>query len=113
VQDGFGTGSGHMVFMVNEVAWGGGRFSLPSKVETYGDEMSRFPHCLDNGLTDSGKAVIPTHRPRSTPQKQYFLASGTHFCLRLSEPQGLVRLEGLGILKKKIIHLFGTRTRGL
>jgi hypothetical protein len=39
-------------------------------------EMLRIPHCLDNLLTD----VIPTHRPRSTPQKHYFHASGTHFC---------------------------------
>jgi hypothetical protein len=40
-----------------------------------------------------------------TPQKQYFYASGTHFCQRLSEPQGLVRREGLGYLIN-IIHLF-------
>jgi hypothetical protein len=72
---------------VDEVAGGGRvfpprvlRFPLPSKVEAYGGEMSRIPHCLDNGLTESGKVVSPTHRPRSTPQKHYFLASGTHFC---------------------------------
>jgi hypothetical protein len=35
-----------------------------------------------------------------TPQKHYFSASGTHFCYRLSEPQGLVRPVGLGKLKK-------------
>jgi hypothetical protein len=29
---------------------------------------------------DGGKVVSPTHRPRSTPQKHYFSASGTHFC---------------------------------
>jgi hypothetical protein len=39
-----------------------------------------------------------------TPKKHYFYASGTHFCWRLSKPQGLVRLEGLGKLIK-IIHL--------
>jgi hypothetical protein len=27
-------------------------------------------------------------------------SSGTHFCKRLNKPQGLVRLEGLGKLKK-------------
>jgi hypothetical protein len=44
------------------------------------------------------------------PQKRYFSASGTHFSYRLSKPQGLVRPEGLGKLKK-FIHLIGTRTR--
>jgi hypothetical protein len=39
-----------------------------------------------------------------TPQKHYFHASGTYFCLRLSKPQGPVRPEGLGKLIK-IIHL--------
>jgi hypothetical protein len=61
--------------------------------------MLRIPHCLDNRLTDSGKAVSSTRRPHSIPQKHYFSASGTHFCYRLSEPQGLVRPEGLGKLK--------------
>jgi hypothetical protein len=40
------------------------------------------------------------HRPRSTPQKYYFSVSGTYFWQRLSKPQGLGRLEGLGKLKK-------------
>jgi hypothetical protein len=31
-------------------------------------------------LTDGGKVVSHTHRPRSAPQKHYFSASGTHFC---------------------------------
>jgi hypothetical protein len=44
----------------------------------YGSEILRIPHCLDSRLTDGGK-VSPTHRPRSTPLKQ-FSASGTHFC---------------------------------
>jgi hypothetical protein len=42
-----------------------------------------------------------------TPQKHYFYASGTHFCKRLSKPQGLLRPEGLGKLIK-IIHLVGS-----
>jgi hypothetical protein len=45
-----------------------------------GCEMLRIPHCLDSRLTDGGKAVSPTHRPCSIPQKQYFSVSGTHFC---------------------------------
>jgi hypothetical protein len=78
----------------------------------YGCEVLRIPHCLDNWLTTGGKVVRPTHRPRSTPQKRYFSASGTYFCYRLSQPQGLVRLEGIGELKK-CIHFIGSRTHGL
>jgi hypothetical protein len=74
--------------------------------------MLRIPHCLNNRFTDGGKVVSPTHRPLSTPQKYYFSASGTHFCWRLSEPQGLVQSEGLGKLKK-YIRLIGSRTRDL
>jgi hypothetical protein len=67
--------------------------------------MLKIPHCLDSRLTDSGKVVSPTHPLHLTPQKHYFYVSGTHFCYRLSKPQGLVRPEGLGLglgkLKKK------------
>jgi hypothetical protein len=48
--------------------------------------------------------VSITHRPR-----YYLSASDTQFCYRLSKPQGLVQLEGLGKLKK-LIHLIGSRT---
>jgi hypothetical protein len=41
-------------------------------------EMLRIPHCVDNRLTDGGKAVNLKHRPRSTPQK-HISASGIHF----------------------------------
>jgi hypothetical protein len=33
------------------------------------------------------------------PQNIFFSVSGTHYCYRLSTPQGLVQLEGLGKLK--------------
>jgi hypothetical protein len=62
--------------------------------------MLRIPHCLDNRLTDGGKVVSPTHRPGSTLLKHYFSAYDTHFCERLSKPQGLVRPEELGKLNK-------------
>jgi hypothetical protein len=68
-----------------------------------GYEMLRIPHCLDNRLTDGGKVVSPMH---------HFYVSGTHFCLRLSKPQGLVCPEGSGKFKKKN-HLIGYRTRDL
>jgi hypothetical protein len=74
--------------------------------------MLRIPHCLDSRLTDGGMVVGPMHRPHSTPQKYYFSASGTHFCLRLSKHQGLEQPEGLGKLEKSF-HLIGSQTRDL
>jgi hypothetical protein len=64
--------------------------------------MLRIPHCLNNRLKYGSKVVSPTHRQRSTPQKHYFSASGTHFCWRLSDPQGLVLPKGLGKFKQLI-----------
>jgi hypothetical protein len=40
-----------------------------------GCKMLRIPNCLDNRLTDVGKIVSPTHRPRSTPQETVFFCS--------------------------------------
>jgi hypothetical protein len=51
----------------------------------------------------TGHAVLP---------RNIFSASGTHFCQRMSKPQGLVRPEGLAKLKK-FVHLIGSRTRDL
>jgi hypothetical protein len=49
-----------------------------------GCKMSRFPHFLDNRLTDGGEILSfmwqPPFNPRNIP--------GTHFCRRLSWPQG-------------------------
>jgi hypothetical protein len=47
------------------------------------------------------------------PRKMIFSVSGTHFCWRLKEPQGLVRPEWVGELEKKIINLIGSRTSDL
>jgi hypothetical protein len=77
-----------------------------------GCEMLRIPHCLDNRLTDGGKVVSPTHWPHSTSPKHDFSASDTHSCQGLSKPQGQVRKEGLGKMKK-INDLIGSRTRDL
>jgi hypothetical protein len=63
--------------------------------------MLQISYSLDNRLTDGGKVVSPTHLPRSAPEKHYFSDTGSHFCWRLSKPQGLVRLEGLGEMEKK------------
>jgi hypothetical protein len=75
-------------------------------METYSVDVED-PTLLDNQLTDGGKVVSPMHRPRSTPQKHYLYASGTHFCQKLRKPQGLMQPDGLGKLKK-IIHLIGS-----
>jgi hypothetical protein len=76
------------------------KLSPQQAVEAYRVEMLRIPHCLYNRFTDGGKVVSPTHRPSSTSQNHYFSASVIHFCQRLNKSQGLVRLEGLGKLKK-------------
>jgi hypothetical protein len=62
--------------------------------------MLRIPHYLDNRLTDGGRVVSRAHPQHFTPQKHYYFpVCGTHFCERLSKPQGLVRPEGLGKFK--------------
>jgi hypothetical protein len=60
-----------------------------------GWETSRLPKFLDSRLTGDSKVVSPTCRPSFTPRR----IPSTHFCQRLSRPQVLVRLEGLGQLK--------------
>jgi hypothetical protein len=42
----------------------------------------------------------------------FFSVFGTHFCYRLSEPQGLVRSEGLGKLEK-MVHVIWSGTHYL
>jgi hypothetical protein len=46
-----------------------------------GCEMLRTPHCLDNWLTNCGKVVSLTHRPRSNPQKHFFFCFWYSFLL--------------------------------
>jgi hypothetical protein len=64
---------------------------------------------INCGNPHSGKTVSPMPRPLSTGQKHFFSVSGTHFCSRLSKPQGLEKLQGLSYLKE-LIHLIGSRT---
>jgi hypothetical protein len=66
---------------------------------------------LDNRLTGGGWLVNLTFLARLIPQK-HFSALDTHFYCRPSKPLGIVRLEGLGKLKKNN-DLFGTRTLNL
>jgi hypothetical protein len=63
----------------------------------YGCEMSRLPYYLYNRLTDGGKVVSPTRRPPFTPQEDFCYS----FLLRgRVDPRAIVRLQGLGQLKK-------------
>jgi hypothetical protein len=73
--------------------------------------MLRIPHCVDSPLTDGGKVVSITTGRTLLPTNS-LSASGIHFCLRLSKPQCLARLEDLDKLKK-CIHLIVSRTRDL
>jgi hypothetical protein len=50
--------------------------SVTSREGPYGFGTSRFPHFLDNQLTDGGEVVSLTLRPPFTPRK----IPGTHFC---------------------------------
>jgi hypothetical protein len=47
-------------------------------------EMLRFPHFLDNRLIDGTKVVSPMRWPPFISKN----IPGTHFCLKLSRPQG-------------------------
>jgi hypothetical protein len=61
----------------------------------YGCETSRFPYFLDNRLIDGGK-VFSLLPPTKFP--------GTHLSDAESDPKAIVRLEGLGQLKKYLPH---------
>jgi hypothetical protein len=61
-----------------------------------------------------GKVVSVTHPPHFTSLKHYYFnVSGTHFCYRLSKPQGLVWSEGLGKFKNSPHRVSNPRPSGL
>jgi hypothetical protein len=62
---------------------------------------------LDNRLTDGGKVSL-TCRPPFTPPGRFLVVISVRGWV---DPRAIVRLEGLGQLKK--IHLIGTRIRDL
>jgi hypothetical protein len=68
----------------------------------------RGSHFPDNRLTDGCEVVSPTRRPPSTPRK----IPGTHFCLRLSRPQGHSAAGRIRSIKKSNYHI-GNRIRDL
>jgi hypothetical protein len=64
--------------------------------------MLRIPCCADNWLIDGCMVVSPTHQPRSIPQKRYIFLFLALISVRvLSEPQGLVRPEGLKVARSR------------
>jgi hypothetical protein len=73
-----------------------------------GCETSRLPHSLDNWLIDGGETVslklLPPFNPRMIP--------GTHFCSRLSRPQGRGAAGRIRSIEK-CNDLIGNRTRDL
>jgi hypothetical protein len=69
----------------------------------YGCETSRLSQFLDNRITDGGKVISLTRRPPFTPRK----ILGTHFCKRLSLPQGHSAAGRI----RSIEYLIGSRTR--
>jgi hypothetical protein len=70
--------------------------------------MSRRSHFLDNRLTDGGEGVSLTHRPPFTSKK----IPGTHFCYRLSRPQGHSAAGRIRSIEKSN-DLIASRTRDL
>jgi hypothetical protein len=74
--------------------------------------MLRIPHCIDNRLTDGGKAVSPTHRPRSSPQK-LFVCLQYSFLLEAENTPGTIATGRFRSIEKKFIDFVGSRTRDL
>jgi hypothetical protein len=88
-------------------------FSPQPAVEAYKHcEILMIPYCVDNRLTDGGDFASLKRRQSSTPQRTYFLFLVLTGRYELSNPLGLVWLEGLGIYKN-YIHLIGSRTHDL
>jgi hypothetical protein len=73
-----------------------------------GSETLRFPHFLDDRLTDGGEFVSLTRRPSFTPTK----IPGTHFYQRLSRTQGHSAAGRITSIEKSN-DLIGNRTRDL
>ena len=69
---------------------------------SYGSKISR------QSVQEGGKVVNLTHRPHFPPGNP----PGTHFCYRLSRPQGHSAIERIMSMKNSIDNI-GNRTRDL
>jgi hypothetical protein len=69
-----------------------------------GCEKLRLTHFLDIRLTDGGEVISLTQRPPFTHRK----IPGTHFCYRLSRPQGHSAAGRIRPIEKSI-NLIGNR----
>jgi hypothetical protein len=78
---------------------------ITSRGGPQGCKMSRLPHILGNLLANCGEVVSLTHQLHFTPR----MIPGTHFCWRLSRPQGHSAAERLGQSKNPVTSL-GTET---
>jgi hypothetical protein len=67
-----------------------------------------LPHFLENRLIDGDEVVSFTRPPPFTPKK----IPGTHFCYRLSRPQGHSVAGKIGSIEQ-FSDLIGNRTRDL
>jgi hypothetical protein len=65
--------------------------------------MLRITLCVDSRLTDGCKVFSFMNRPRSTTQKQYFSASGTHFYQRLKGYYSIQLTRDYGEVAVKIL----------
>jgi hypothetical protein len=63
-----------------------------------GCEAPMLPNFVGNLLADKGEVVCLMRRPHFTPSNN----PGARFFKRMSQPKTVVRLEGLGLLKKKV-----------
>jgi hypothetical protein len=75
----------------------------------YGCEKSRLPHFVDNRLTDGGEVVSLTRRSPFTPPGRFL---GLISVRGGDDPRAIMRLEGLGQLKKSS-DLIENQTRDL
>jgi hypothetical protein len=81
---------------------------ITSRAGPWGCETSRVPHFLGSRLTDGGEVVSLTRRPPFTPRN----IPRSHFCQRLSRPQGH-NAGGMIRSIEKSTEFLGNRTHDL
>jgi hypothetical protein len=77
-------------------------------MQAYNVQTSNIPHCIGSQITNGDEVVSFTHRWPITPGR----IPGTHFCQRLSRPQGHSEAEGIRLTGTSS-DLIGNRPRNL